>query len=221
MIVLIGGEKGGTGKSTLTTNLCVCLSTVGHDVVLLDADRQGTSANWASERASQDQLSAVHCVQRYGQLIGTIKDLASRYEQVIIDAGGRDSEELRSAMTLADKFYSPLRPSQSDLWTVEHVDHLVGLAQGFNPKLEAYLLLSMTPTNPRVNESEGASVLLETFTHLTIATAQIRERKAYRDALRDGRGVIELNDAKALTEIENLMEEIYGKTVQSQARKCG
>ena len=38
MIVLIGGEKGGTGKSTIATNLAAYLANRSDDVVLLDAD---------------------------------------------------------------------------------------------------------------------------------------------------------------------------------------
>ena len=40
MILLIGGEKGGTGKSTIATNLAVQLALDGKDVMLLDADPQ-------------------------------------------------------------------------------------------------------------------------------------------------------------------------------------
>lgn len=39
MIVLFGGEKGGTGKSTLATNLAVWLARQGRDVLLVDTDR--------------------------------------------------------------------------------------------------------------------------------------------------------------------------------------
>ena len=38
MIILIGGEKGGTGKTTLATNLAAQRTLTGHDVLLIDAD---------------------------------------------------------------------------------------------------------------------------------------------------------------------------------------
>ena len=52
MIVLIGGEKGGTGKSTLATNLAVCLAHRGRDVLLLDCDPQRSSASWVGVRSA-------------------------------------------------------------------------------------------------------------------------------------------------------------------------
>jgi len=43
MIILFGGEKGGTGKSTLATNIAVFLARNGQDILLLDADYQGSA----------------------------------------------------------------------------------------------------------------------------------------------------------------------------------
>ena len=50
MIILIGSEKGGVGKSTLATNLATALALKGSDIILVDADRQSTSANWSQDR---------------------------------------------------------------------------------------------------------------------------------------------------------------------------
>jgi Mrp family chromosome partitioning ATPase len=47
MIVAILGEKGGTGKTTLAVNLAGLRATEGRDVLLLDADRQGSASYWA------------------------------------------------------------------------------------------------------------------------------------------------------------------------------
>ncbi|QIQ74813.1 Iron-sulfur cluster carrier protein (plasmid) [Pseudomonas coronafaciens] len=56
MILLLGGEKGGSGKSCLAQNLAVWLQARGGDVLLLDADPQGTTADWAAERSAQGDL---------------------------------------------------------------------------------------------------------------------------------------------------------------------
>ena len=88
MIVLIGGEKGGTGKSTIATNLAAYLAGRGADVILLDSDQQSTAARWVERRnQNHPHLPKVHCVQKAGNLFETIRDLASRYQQVLIDAG--------------------------------------------------------------------------------------------------------------------------------------
>ena len=55
MILLIGGEKGGSGKSCLAQNLAIYLKKHrGMDVLILDADPQGTTTDWVQERAQDD-----------------------------------------------------------------------------------------------------------------------------------------------------------------------
>ena len=129
--------------------------------------------------------------------------------------GGRDSEELRTAMVAADCLYSPLRASAADLWTVEHVDQLIGLAKALNPKLRSYALLTMAPTHPGVTEATDAAEMLRDFTHLPLAETIVRDRKVFRDAMCDGKGVLEMSDPKAIAEMTALTEEISRAEVQS------
>ena len=59
MIILVGGEKGGAGKSCLSQNLAVYLQTKNRDVLLLDADPQGTTTDWIKERDDNDDLKDI------------------------------------------------------------------------------------------------------------------------------------------------------------------
>jgi chromosome partitioning protein len=210
MIVLFGGEKGGTGKSTLATNLAACLSQQGCDVILVDTDIQRTAANWVDRRNLLKDTPTVHCAERRGNVFQFLRDLAKRYEQIIVDAGGRDSEELRTALVATHKVYVPLKASQPDLETSLHMNELITLARGMNPGLEAHVLICMAPTNPSIHEATEAQELLTELSALTASTVTISERKAYRDAMAEGRGVSELGNEKAKAEIEALVQEIYG-----------
>jgi chromosome partitioning protein len=93
MIILIGSQKGGCGKSTTAVNICAELARLGHDVVLVDADRQSTAANWISDRLSKTTVAKVHCVQKYENIRETLLDLNQRYGFVVVDAAGRDSRD--------------------------------------------------------------------------------------------------------------------------------
>lgn len=209
MILLLGGEKGGTGKSTLATNISVSLALRGVDVLLVDTDRQGSASSWAATRQANESIARVHCVEKSGDVATAIRDLSKRYEQIVVDAGGRDSRELRSAMLAADKLYTPIKASQFDLWTVEKMNELVEQAKGFNQALEAYAIISMAPAHPQIREAQEAQLMLSDFEHLNMATSIIRERKVFRDAILDGQGVAEATNPKAIQEVESLMEEIY------------
>jgi chromosome partitioning protein len=139
MIVLIGGEKGGTGKTTLATHLAAKRALAGRDVLLIDTDIQGSANYWAQSRdESEAKPRRVACLQKFGKgLQAEVQDLSRRYEDILIDAGGRDSVELRAALVVAAKAYIPIQPSQFDIWTLDRMDELVSSAQGFNPDLRA------------------------------------------------------------------------------------
>jgi chromosome partitioning protein len=216
MIVLIGSEKGGTGKSTVATNLAVWLATKGKDVLLFDADKQRTSAKWAVVRGQDESLAKVNCVEKTGNVLDALKDLSARYDEIVIDAGGRDSEELRYSMGIADRIYTPTKASQADVWTMESMDNLVKLARAFNSSLEAHMVISMASTNYVVREAQEAyDFLAENSTQYTVSDSVIKDRKVFRDAMGQGMGVIEMNNGKALDEMDLLAEEIYGIQEQS------
>jgi chromosome partitioning protein len=209
MILLIAAEKGGVGKSTLATNLSVHLTHQGVDVVLLDTDGQATAARFVARRDEAGIVPAVPCVQRTGDVVPTLRELARRYQVVVVDAGGRDSREMRSAMAVANLLLVPTKASQADLETLPKVNELIGLARGLNPELKAIAVLSIAPSNPVIREVENARELLTEFDQLELADTIIRDRKVYRDALLTGNGVTELDNSQARAEIQLLAQEFF------------
>jgi chromosome partitioning protein len=217
MIVTVGHEKGGCGKTTTATNLATWLAHAGRDVLLLDADRQCSATHWAAVRAQDDNLARVPCVQATGNIGAAVRDLATRYGDIVIDCGGRDSAELRSSLLVADVLVAPIRPSQLDLWAVTHLGELVVSARALNPHLRAYAALAMVPTNVRVTEGADARAMLSTHTEFALLKPVLYDRKAYRDAVCGGWGVIEMDDAKAAAEVHALGEVIYGQVSRRSA----
>ncbi|MGR9115404.1 MAG: division plane positioning ATPase MipZ [Gammaproteobacteria bacterium] len=208
MIILIGSQKGGCGKSTTAVNVCAELAGQGRDVVLVDADRQSTAANWAMDRAENPALAKVHCVQKYDNIRDTLLDLDQRYEYVVVDAAGRDSRELRTGMTAAHILVVPFRPSQPDLDTLPNMQEIIVQAKDLNPSLKVFGLITMAPTNPVIQEEADARDCLNDYPHIKPLSTMIRDRKAYRDAMSDGLSVVEMDNAKAKSEIKNLVTEI-------------
>jgi len=209
MIILVGSQKGGCGKSTIATNIAAALAVQGKDVMLVDADRQGSSSNWFLDRSENEDLAPVHSVQKLDDVRISVLDLSKRYEYVIIDAAGRDSQELRTAMIVADVFIMPVRPSQFDLDTVPKMREIYNDAKILNSKLNFFAAITMGPTNPIVNESKDAQEFFKNYPEITLLETIIRERKVYRDAISGvGKGVVELDNAKAKKEINDLVKEV-------------
>jgi chromosome partitioning protein len=216
MIITVGHDKGGVGKTTTATNLCVWLAHQKADVLLLDADRQGASTYWATTRGEDPRVPPVRWVQASGNISATVRDLARRYQHIVIDTGGHDSLELRSALLVSNVLVTPLRPSEADLRIVENVAALVASAQALNPSLTAAMLLNFVPTNVKNGEgTEARDVLGQRFSQLRTLSHYLSDRKAYRDAYRGGWGVIEMDDAKAAAEVAAVAEEIHGQIALS------
>jgi len=212
MIILIGGEKGGTGKTTLATNLAAMRALAGRDVLLIDTDPQGSANYWAQSRDDEEISPRIPCIQKFGKsLPRDVQDLATRYQDIIIDAGGRDSVELRSALVIVEKVYIPIQPSQFDIWTLNQMDELVESAKVFNPDLQAKVIISRSSTNPSVHESAETGKLLDDFDNLKLADVIIRDRIAYRKAAKEGLSIIELKPKASIAqqEIKALYQEVF------------
>lgn len=209
MIVLIGGTKGGSGKSTICMNIAACLAQETKDFILVDTDVQPSSAKWVERRNKNPDLPKIHCVQKQGDVQATVLDLEKRYGIVLIDAGGKESEELSTAMAVADLFYVPLRASQLDLETLSRLGKYIALVKPINKKLKILAILSQAPSNPMGNEIAEARELLEDFPGIVLSEQVIRERKVYRDSVTEGKGVVEMKNGTAKAEIQLLVEEIF------------
>ncbi|WP_420181232.1 AAA family ATPase [Paenarthrobacter sp. TA1.8] len=210
-VILVASQKGGTSKTTTTINIAAELSRLGHDVLIVDCDKSvQSSTTWAEDRAQDDSLPRVHAIQKTGNVREALKDLKKRYDYVIVDAPGHDSQEMRTAMTVADLMIIPVRPSQFDLDTMPGMVGLIEAAQDMNPKLKATALLTQVPTYPNATEEDEAKDYLRDYPQIPLIDAALKIRKAYRDSIPVGRGVIELSNASAKAEVQVLVKEIQG-----------
>jgi len=215
MIILLGSEKGGVGKSNLAENISVLIAQSGGDVLLVDADPQETSYDWAAERERMREkypnAALVHYAKASGEIREWLKEKATRYKHIVIDAGGADSNALRAAMTIADYMIIPFRPKRRDLKTLPNIASLMRMALSLNPELQVRALLSQCPALPsqvyRILEAKAAC---ESF-GLPTLNAITMNRNSYDDAEEDGQSVLENNiDPKAEEEIRAIALELWG-----------
>ena len=216
MILLIGSEKGGCGKTTIAINIAAALSLRGCDVLLVDADRQASASEWASERRiNQPDKPKITCVQCFGEIDTNLLDLSTRYQHIIIDVTGRDSSELRSSLLVADAVLVPTKPATFDLSTLLTMTKLIQQSRRINPKLKSYAVLSIAPTNAKLKEIEQSrSVVLDYGDSISLLDTIIFDRKCYRDSSSDGLGVTEMlarsdSEFHAQNEMLNLINEVF------------
>ena len=124
MIVALLAEKGGTGKTTLATNLAGMRSR-NRRVLLIDADRQGSSHFWAQQRARVSVFKLESETLHGESFARRLRNLVPRYDDVIIDTGAGDNIEMEAALAAADCAIAPVQPSGVDVATMALVDSLL------------------------------------------------------------------------------------------------
>ena len=128
------------------------------------------------------------------------------FQNVVIDAGGRDSVGLRSALLLAQMAIVPVGASNLDAAAMTDLLTIVDLARDFNPGLDVRVLL--TRIDPRTKD---ASEMLDFLSEqkLRVLPTKVCERVAFRRAIGEGATVHELGkDSLAITEIESFFKDV-------------
>lgn len=205
-IFTVGGIKGGSGKTTVATNLTVLLAADGRDVLLVDADDQETATDFTVWRnKSADGQAGYTAIQLSGDAVRTeVLRLAAKYDDIVIDTGGRDTTSQRAAMTVSDIYLVPFIPRSFDVWTLERVAKLIEEMRPANPALRAYAFLNRADSGG--NDNTDASDYLRDAKSIEFIDVPLGGRKAFSNAASEGKGVSELKrkDPKAEAEIRAL-----------------
>jgi chromosome partitioning protein len=211
MIIVVGGIKGGSGKTTVATNLAVMRARDGRDVLLVDADDQETATDFTILRNERSDGGAGYTsIKLTGAAVRTqVMRLSDKYQDIIIDTGGRDTTSQRAALTVADLLLVPFVPRSFDVWTLEKVAALVEEMLPTNPKLKAYTFLNRADARGQDNE-EAMEVLKETVA-LAFIESPLGTRKAFSNAAAQGLAVTELkpSDPKASYEMLALYRYVF------------
>jgi chromosome partitioning protein len=207
MIVTVGNTKGGVGKTTLAFQLALARALSGRDVLLVDGDRQGSAQTAVAIRAEADRSPGLACAQfpDGAVLRAQVQRQAGKYDDVVIDAGGRDSAALRAAMVLSDVLLVPFQPRSVDVWALGDIAGLIDEARSLRDGLRSLAVLNAADPGASTDNTEALAALAD-FPQLAPLEATIRRRKAFANAVGLGLSVEELapRDPKACEELATL-----------------
>ncbi len=210
-IIVVGNEKGGCGKTTIAVNLAALAALEGRDVLLVDADPgQQSAARWSARRGeAHPEVSVVQCVSMAGNLRSSLQGLAARYSLTIVDTGAADSQELRSACTLAQLLVVPVQPDGLDLWTLPTMEAVLERASRSNPDLRCLIVANRIPYQAPGLVDEVTAWLAENTPDLKAEVLPLIGRSAFGRASSDGLAVSELSrpDIKAAAEMLRVYTE--------------
>jgi chromosome partitioning protein len=186
MILLVGGIKGGTGKTTLAVNLAVLEQARGQRVFLIDADAQDTASYFMARRGHDFESAKM----KAADIIGQVPKLAKTYDSIIIDAGGGDTQNQRAALSVADVVVVPFVPSAFDMWTLEKLAEIIALGKQANPRLKAYAFINKAESQG--DDNEMAADALKSYKDIEYLDLSMGTRKAFRRTTAEGKGIMEM-----------------------------
>ena len=218
MILTVGGIKGGSGKTTVATNLACIAATQNADVLLVDADDQETASDFTAVR-KEDYPDAPRytCTKLTGKAVRTeILELTPKYDHIIVDTGGRDTTSQRAALTVSQLLLVPFVPRSFDIWTLNKVSTIVEEMRSVNPELAAYGFLNRADPKGQGTENAEAANMLGGVDGLTYLDAPLGNRKAFAHAATLGLAITELTghqrNEKAIFEITTLYKRCFNVT---------
>ncbi|ECU3336517.1 chromosome partitioning protein ParA [Salmonella enterica subsp. enterica serovar Montevideo] len=213
MIVTVGNTKGGVGKTTLAVNLAIARALAGRDVWLIDADRQGTAQTAISIRADAGHAPGIACAS-YPEgptLRSQVMQQRDKFQDIIIDVGGRDSSALRAALVLSDVVLVPFQPRSYDVWALNDIAELIDEARSVRDGLRAVAVLNCADPGEASTDNAEAAAAVADVPQFEYLPTPIRRRKAFANAAGAGLSVLELKpqDKKAIAELNALISELF------------
>ena len=211
MIFTTGGIKGGSGKTTFATNLAIYLSSKGRDVLFVDADDQGSAHAFSIQREATTNGNTGYTAIRQSdkEVRSEVLKLASKFDDIVIDTGGRDTTSQRAALSITDVYLVPFYPRSLDIWTLEKVESLISDMQVANPKLKAFSFINRADSQG--GDNRDVAELLKESQIVTYLDTPLVQRKTFANAISYGQGIFEMKpkDKKATDEFTALYEALF------------
>jgi chromosome partitioning protein len=204
MIISFLNQKGGVGKTTLAVNVAACLTRAGGRVLLIDADPQGSSLDWAAARVGEPLFSVVGLPRP--TIHKEIARIGQGFDHIVIDGPPRVTELARSAILAADVVLIPVQPSPYDIWAADEVVKLIQDAQIYRESLKAVFAVNRKIANTAIGRDVGDAL---SAYPLPTLKASITQRVVFAEAAARGLAVHEVDQNGAATaEIEALVTEL-------------
>lgn len=221
MIIGIGFEKGGVGKTTLTVELALAALYDGLNAVVVDTDPQRSATYFRHFRAFKKRNGAYPDALKDVPVIGgatarlsdQLTALDGQYDLVLVDIPGRIGGELLNAIAVCDYLLIPVMPSAYEVWPLEKMNDVVTQAMTKNPKLQA-LVVPMRIDTGKVETSLRSLRDLLTGAQcgaLTMIKSFVCHRRAFPECHTMGLSVGEVADRDLMATREIL--SVYKETV--------
>jgi chromosome partitioning protein len=202
-IIAILNLKGGCGKTTIAINIAHSFQNLGHKVLLVDSDPQGSARDW--NEINEGKLIPVIGLDRIS-LPADIEAVKSDYDIIIIDGAPQVNKLSAAAIKVADFVLIPVQPSPYDIWATSDLVELIKTRQELIPdKPITAFVVSRVIKNTKL--SEEVVVALKAYA-LPILNSYTTQRVIYPTSASNGQTIYSTPFNDATLEIDAMRDEI-------------
>ena len=215
---LVINPKGGSGKTTVTTNLASYFAAANVPTAVMDYDPQGSSLNWLRLRSPHaPKIHAANAARHQGvQLRSIAMYVPEQTQQLIIDApAGASGLVLQEMLDRANCLVVPVSPSPIDIHaTANFVADVLNTARIQARKLPVAIVAN------KVRRSMPQYAPFDWFlsTLKLSLVARLVDSDVYLKAAEQGLGVFEMEPGLALAERRQLAPLIEWLTSQQHGQ---
>jgi chromosome partitioning protein len=216
LIITVAHQKGGVGKSTLSTNLRGYFAGGGYKTALVDIDPQGSLTKLIRAFADQEGRDPEHAITRtdfktYPELLKKLDG----YDIAIIDTPPYLSKELEEVLAITTMVLVPCKASPLDYLAIGDTLDLIREVKAKRPELATAVVLTMVIAG--TDFTTNIRKELEK-TEFPVFKTEIGNRVAYMRSLLRANTVMGEENRKAWDEIESLGKEIISLLQKSYER---
>ena len=202
-IISILNPKGGSGKTTISTNLARALHERGHKVLLVDSDPQGSARDWHA--ANDDNPLPLVALDRANN-VKSLPDVAASYDFVVVDGAAKLEDMIAASIKVAHFVFIPVTPSPYDLWAASDLVEFIKARQEVTDgKPPARFIISRAISGTRLGDEIVAALSEQ---GLGVFATHVTQRQVYPQTASEGGTVFDSKNANALAEINALTDEI-------------
>ncbi|MCX7627705.1 MAG: ParA family protein [Methylophilaceae bacterium] len=207
--ILVANPKGGSGKTTLATNLAGYFATRGRRVALCDLDRQQSALQWLQRRPFKLPLIHAHAPRA--------KPLPLEPEWLVMDtAAGLREEKLSEAVKQADCILVPIQPSAFDMGATQaFLDVLAG--EKVVRKHKTFVALVGMRVDSRTRSAMGLAEFMQ-HTGFPVLTC-LRDAQIYALAAEQGISLFDIRPSQVARDLQQwapLLHWIMQATQENQ-----
>lgn len=202
-IISFLNPKGGSGKTTISTNVARAFHDRGYKILLVDSDPQGSARDW---HAANDENPVPLVALDRANNLKTLSTVGQGYDHIFIDGAAKLQDMIAAAIKISDVVIIPVQPSPYDIWAASDLVDLINARQEVtNGQPRVAFVITRAIQHTKLGREVSEALKTHRFPMFSNCTVQ---RQIYPQTASSGLTVFDSSNNAAIQEITAFADEL-------------